>query len=174
MTMHHIASLTFESGPSTSTVAFTSIPQTYTHLQLRVYAKGTTSNNNDWMWIKVNSNSTANTHYMNGTGSAVDAYRYLSTTPNLFIMPNATTANAFGGAIIDLLDYTNTNKNKAAKVIAGYDANGHGSALMSDLLTIDTTAITSIELIPWGLTAFARYSRFDLYGITSNPIATGA
>lgn len=173
--MRHIASLTFPSGASSGTVSFTSIPQIYQHLHLRMTVRGTqTGSNNGWMWIKVNSNSTASSHYTMGNGSVYDSYRYISTTPNLMVMPRAGAAsNVFGIGILDFLDYTSTSKNKTVKALSGYDANGNGGVMISSLLATDTTAITSIELIPWDMTAFAQYSRFDLYGLPSTTF-TGA
>ena len=66
---------------------------------------------------------------------------------------------------MDILDYTNTNKNKTVRVLQGFDENGSGVvAFNSFLYSTNTNAITSLTLTSSG-TSFAQYSSFALYGI---------
>jgi hypothetical protein len=71
----------------------------------------------------------------------------------------------FGGFIVDILDYTSTNKNKTIRCLCGFDANGSGNlGLVSGLWRNSGSAITSLELFPQS-GVIAQYSSFALYGI---------
>lgn len=174
MTMQFIASYTVTASGGDASVTFSSIPQTFTHLQLRIFAKGTnTAASNGWAWFKFNSASSGTSHSLWGDGANPNVASYVSVgSPNSILFPR-TTSTLMGIAIIDILDYTNTNKNKVARVLAGYDANGSGTVQLSSCTWADTTAISSIYLNPWDLANFAQGSRFDLYGITTSDV-TGA
>jgi hypothetical protein len=62
------------------------------------------------------------------------------------------------------LDYTNTNKNKTARSLWGYDANGSGYVGLYSGLWRNTSAINRIDYVPASGT-FPQYSSFALYGI---------
>jgi hypothetical protein len=79
----------------------------------------------------------------------------------------------WSNTIIDILDYTNTNKNKTMRSISGFDRNGGGTVgIWSVLYSTNTNAITSL-ILSGGGSYIANGSRFDLYGITSSQ-ETGA
>ena len=175
MTMHFIQSIT---SPSGAGVNFTSIPATYTHLQLRMYVRSTASATTAIGSIQFN-NDQATTSY-NGNGTTADGATVSNTTQgaNTYIslppMPaNNATASIYGFQIIDILDYTSTTKSKTIKILSGYDANGTGNCFYGGGLWYNTPA--AIHTINFGITTgWASGTRFDLYGITNNPIATGA
>ena len=76
-----------------------------------------------------------------------------------------TTANTFGPMILDILDYTNTNKYKTVRSLSGFDSNGAGKVdFFSGFYFLNTNAITQIDITGGGGT-FAQYSHFALYGI---------
>jgi len=146
---------------------FTSIPSTFTHLQIRLIGNvpaGATS-----LQVQFNSDTTnANYffHELYGSGSAVAATAKTGTQP-LYLqywggLPS--TANIYGAGVIDILDYTNTNKYKTVRSLGGYDANGSGYLMFDSGLWMNTNAITSIKLAP-SPNSFAQYSSFALYGI---------
>jgi hypothetical protein len=159
-----IATVTVGSGGSSS-VSFTSIPSTYTHLQLRIISRNTIAGtSDDWVSYSLNSDTTTTNYYRHrlyGSGSAVGAEsgnnRLLFLSPN-----NGNTASIFGTTIIDILDYANTNKYKTTRVMDAWDGNGSGYVNFMSSLWKDTSAITSITFS--GLT-FVQYSHFALYGI---------
>jgi hypothetical protein len=68
----------------------------------------------------------------------------------------------FGALVIDILDYTNTNKNTTIRSLGGYDANGSGYLQLESMLWNNTAAINQIVL---GTGGWAQYSSFALYGI---------
>ena len=74
------------------------------------------------------------------------------------------TANCFGVAVIDILDYANTNKYKTYRSLTGGDANGSGQVLLRSSNWRSTSAVTSMTLYP-GVGNFTQYSSFALYGI---------
>ena len=160
-----IATTTVGSGGSAS-ISFTSIPSTYTHLQIRFIAKSTTGGSGSTTTsITFNGNAMTKNHYLYANGSSVAAGVGASGDTNN--TPLAGYTSIFGAGVIDILEYKNTNINKTIKALGGYDANGAGElALYSNLYATNTNAITSI-----GLTLlsgnFAQYSQFALYGIKS-------
>ena len=166
-----IASTTVGAG-GVSSITFSSIPSTYTHLQIRYIARNTTSSGGgaeENVRLRVNGITTANYpwHILEGDGAT--AYAAAATTDtSLFvgrIAQNTATANIFGANIIDILDYANTNKYKTIRSLEGMDRNGAGYVgLFSGFNTTNTNAITSIDIFPQAGN-FTQYSSFALYGI---------
>jgi len=75
------------------------------------------------------------------------------------------TANVFGVGIIDILDYTNTNKFKTIKSLTGHDQNGSGFLFLFSGNWRSTAAITSIRFIPANSASWIQHSNFALYGV---------
>ena len=161
-----------------SSVTFSSIVGTYTHLQLRLMARTNGSGiDRSSIALKINADTTAanySYHYLVGDGSSAFAGAAASTFTNNLIggisaytATNAT-ASIFGVGIIDILDYADTNKHKTIRTLAGQDQNGTtGRISLSSGRYGSSSAITSIELIPeYG--SFVQYSSFALYGIRGN------
>ena len=71
----------------------------------------------------------------------------------------------FGVGIIDILDYTNTNKFKTTRSFTGRDANGSGWVWFGSSLWKNSAAINTITIIPTIGTGFQQYTQFALYGI---------
>lgn len=149
-------------------IQFTSIPSTYTHLQIRGIAKSSGTGNQDFK-IRVNSLTTVYTFhalYGNGTSAAAAAatsQTYMKLAYNF--VSASTNTNVFGAIIIDILDYTDTNKLKTIRSLGGVDNNGSGTmSFFSGFHTTATSAITSIELAP-DADNFAANTSFALYGI---------
>jgi hypothetical protein len=166
-----IATVTVGAGGA-ATVDFTSIPATYTHLQVRFIARSDRSaNNEDILFTRYNNDTGTNYayHWLAGNGSGVDIFTGSSTasvwTGSLSAANAASTTLAAG--IIDVLDYTNTNKNTTTRILSGYDSNGHGRVVLSSTLWNNTAAVNRITLLPGFGTIFTQYSQFALYGIKS-------
>ena len=175
MTMHWIGSVTPSSA--TTNINFDSIPQTFTHLQFRVSAA--TNGSADTFTIYGfdgtggNSNSHVHSVYANGSGifngASLNQYN-----PGLTQIP-ANSTSIRGAVIIDILDYRSTNKYKTVRSMGGYDANGSGYISLTSVLPFGFGSSTALNNV-WFYCAnsFAAGSRIDLYGITTNPLATGA
>ena len=149
---------------SAASVTFSSIAGTYKHLQLRITAGNSVS---AYMGMVVNSDTGSNYafHRLSGDGATADSNN--STSRSDMILTGAggmaTTANVFGGFIVDILDYANTNKYKTVRCLNGYDANGSGYMNLSSNVWLNTAAITSLTLS--SASNFRQYSSFALYGI---------
>ena len=161
---------TFSGTGSSGTITFSSIPSTYTHLQLRVLLRGTASNTSDGWNARFNSDTGANYdggHILYGTGSAAGAFHVGASTTYMQpgdIVGASATASMFATAITDILDYTNTNKNTTIRTLYGFDLNGSGTVALSSGLWMNTAAITTITLTT-NSGSFATNSSFALYGI---------
>jgi len=157
-----IATVSVGSGGATS-AEFTSIPGTYTHLQIRCLTGS--SNPGAGMKIEFNSDtSTANyrNHYLYGTGSAVGAGT--DGNSNAWGVQGDGATVGMAGHIVDILDYANTNKYTTMRSLSAYDANGSGLVWFQSLLWMNTNAITNIKIIR-STSGFNQYSHFALYGI---------
>jgi len=179
MTMHHIASSVITGSSAVYAASFNNVPQTFEHLQVRVYARGTQASNSNFVLMQYNADST-NTyyaeHHLIGNGSsAVSSSATSQTYINIGnVTGNAALSNNFGIAIIDILDYRSTTKHKVSKTLIGYDNNGSGEVQISSGLYANPSSILPITLLQLYMANAAVGTRIDLYGITTNPIATGA
>jgi hypothetical protein len=153
-----------------STVTFSSIPQDYTHLQLRISCRSTTAAGLSWSRLRMNSDSTnANYkgHQLYGDGSSTASSAFGS-DPGIaaFLTVGSTgTANVFNAAIIDILDYNNTNKYKTIKVLQGNDTNGAGYIIFHSGVWMSTSSINSLTFLDTSAGNYAQYSTFSLYGV---------
>jgi hypothetical protein len=171
-----IESVTLTSA--TSTISFTSIPATYTHLQIIGIGRTTntadpaTCPNADFL-MRFNGDTGSNYafHLLYGNTSSATGYALASQTYMFAgrLTNSAAIASNFGTSVIDILDYKNTNKNKVVRILTGTDNNGTGSfsgfASLESGLWSNTAAITSITLLPTSSANFTQYSSFALYGI---------
>jgi len=169
-----IATVTVGSGGAAN-VEFTSIPSTYTHLQIRALAKtdrGTYSN--DGINITFNSDSGSNYSYHELTADGTNVSAGSGATQSYIFLQGlaATTGSTstFGVTVIDILDYANTNKYKTVRGLTGFD-NNSGSTNQAGYISFgsgnwrNTNAITSITLDQRSSSNFLQYSHFALYGI---------
>ena len=168
-----IATVTVGSGGSSS-VEFTSIPSTYTHLQVRISAQTDRATYGlDDIKCILNSDTGANYawHTLRGNGSTAFAGAgSSSSTPQFDSFAGTTTSNIFAAGVIDILDYKNTNKYKTLRGLGGGDHNGTiagygGEVGLFSNLWQNTNAITGIKFTPIFGTNFTQYTKFALYGI---------
>jgi hypothetical protein len=166
---YQIATNTVGSGGASS-IVFSSIPQIYTHLQLRISARATSGDSFQLQGL-FNSDSGGNysSHFIYGDGTGVGAaagngsltYASVGNCPG-----SNSSANIFGCTVTEILDYTNTNKFKTTRCISGADRNGTlGYVFFPSANWRSTNAITSITLNVEGGSTFAQNSVASLYGI---------
>lgn len=155
----------------TNEILFSSIPQTYTHLQLRFTARcnlAASTDNNAEMYFNSDTGSNYSQHglYSNNT-SAPGTFGNVSQINVLAgRTPGASsTAGIFGIGIVDILDYTNTNKFKTIRSLTGHDQNGSGFIFLFSGNWRSNSAITSIRFIPANSASWVQYSNFALYGV---------
>ena len=170
-----IATVTVGSGGS-STISFTAIPTTYSHLQLRGSIqtnRGTYGRDEVKFQVgngSVDTSANYSFHYIAGDGSSAYAGNGTSTSYGWIDGVGDSTSGVFGAVVLDILDYANTNKYKTMRVLSGSDYNGVISGL-GDVIYLgsaswrSTSAITAITFLPVDGTAFTQYSTFALYGV---------
>ena len=161
-----------------ATVTFGSIPATYKHLQVRCLMRSANASvDRASLALSYNGDTGTNyvAHYLLGDGSSASsgnptgsgaANNYLGGISNV---PAAlASASIFGVAVIDILDYTNTNKYKTTRTLTGQDQNSSsGRVQLASGLWLSSSAITSVTLqVNTEYTGnFVQYSHFALYGI---------
>jgi hypothetical protein len=163
--MEPIASTLVGAG-GVNQITFNDIPQTYKHLQIRLMATTASSGQHNCE-VRVNGDIGSNysTHQMQGNGSSPLAAGQVSTNRFTFAgIMNPTTGFPFA-AVIDFVDYSNTNKFKTMRSINGSDNNAADTQARVGLgsgLWMSTNAITTISLIGGD---YGQYTRASLYGI---------
>ena len=157
-----------------TSVTFSSIPQTYKHLQIRIIGRSSnTGTNNAQLRLVLNSDTGFNYayHHLSGNGSSASASGGAAGSPFAwitlgtdFIPKDGLTADSFAAAIIDIHDYASTTKNTTVRMLGGNDVNGTtGRINLASGLWISTAAVTSIQVnCP---DTFKSGSTFALYGM---------
>jgi hypothetical protein len=138
---------------SASSVTFSSIPATYTHLQLRMMAIGSGDPT-----ITVNGSSPTKGHHLVATNTTVSSeYLYGQYLDYAYAL-SATNPSV---GVLDFLDYANVNKNKTLRYLYGQDRSGAGEVLIGSKFWNSTSAISSITITA----TIDTNSSFALYGI---------
>jgi len=154
----------YANSGSVASILFSSIPQTYTDLVVKVSTRDTGASQHMFFDL----NGTAPTGFSNtllfGDGSSTYSQRR---TDGLLTFTNETsssTANTFNSMDFYIPNYTSSNYKQ---IILDSVTEQNGSGAYSNLMAIlwrNTAAINSIGLGAAG-TAFAQYSKFSLYGV---------
>jgi hypothetical protein len=160
-----ISSVTVGSGGAAS-MAFTSIPATYTDLVVKVSARDNRALTLDGVLISFNgSTSNFTNKYLLGDGNSASSGILARLTANA---SGATaTASAFGNGEIYIPNYASSNyKSFSSDSVTENNATTVSTGLFANLWS-DTAAITSITLTPNNGTLFDQYSTAYLYGISN-------
>jgi hypothetical protein len=166
-----LATQTVAAGGAAS-ITFSSIPQTYKHLQIRGIVRGTNSGASAHILFRINGDSGANysRHLILADGdNSVQSYGYAGETKaSIGYSVGATSgSNMYGGFVTDILDYQNTNKNKVVKSFCGASNNsGTNYAYLTygSSAWLNTNAVSSITIFNES-SNLEQYSSFALYGI---------
>lgn len=153
---------------SSGTITFSSIPSTYTHLQVRILGRSDTAAVTQTAVLTLNNDTGANYayHTLLGDGTIVSAAGTASASniPRIYSVGNNATASVMSVGIIDIHDYASTTKNKTVRIWTGDDRNGSGRTALSSGLWQSTTAVSRLDII----TAAGNWTtatKFALYGI---------
>ena len=163
---------------TTTNIIFTNIPQTFNHLQVRVYVKSAYAAGEAGVYLNPyiggSGGGTAQYHVLAGNGSSVSETNGTIFFTGINSPINFGTTNMFAAAVIDILDYSTTTKYKSIRSFGGYDSNGAGIVALGEVTRNDSLgAINGMIINDAGGGGWLAGSRIDLYGIsTSN--ATGA
>jgi hypothetical protein len=157
---------------NTASVTFSSLGaySDYKHLQIRTTARTTRALQADGMTIRLNSDSGSNyrAHRLQGNGTAVESsdsgsVTFIRDLPQ--IAGDTATANIFGAMVIDILDFSNANKNTTTRALGGSHTVTFNAISLSSGLWNNTNAVTSITIAPLTGPNFVAGSRFSLYGV---------
>jgi hypothetical protein len=152
---------------SSGTITFSSIPSTYKHLQIRLMAKDTGGVSPE-IQVTFNSDTAANysRHRLTGNGTSAASFGQANTSNIPFIgqvgLPTA--ASTYGVAVIDVLEYANTNIYKTLRVLSGQDSNGGGGLDFTSGSWRNTAAISTVTVSLSG-SNYTTASQIALYGI---------
>ena len=153
-----------------ASITFSNIPQNYAHLQVRAIARSARNEPNDYIYLRFNSDSGNNYSWRTFEAPGAGAPSFgqgLSTSQifTIFITTAQTSANIFGTGVIDILEYSKTNKIKTVRTLSGNEKNGSGYVVFGTGLWQNSNAISTITLTNHGATNFQQHSYFALYGI---------
>lgn len=159
-------------GTAAATITFSSIPQTYKHLQVRVVGRfSANSSGNVDLSMRVNGDTVSGHyawHQLIGNGSS--ATFNTATSTNYIaagVVPNnLATTNTFSGTVIDVLDYTSASKNKTIRALGGVAPASTLQVQLASGLWISTAAVTSLSFFDgMNVTNFMVGTRISLYGV---------
>lgn len=148
MSMYPIAEF---SGNASSETVFTSIPQTFDHLQIWIYGRDENpSSNFDNLYMRFNADFNNNYawHYLYADGASTSSQSgaSLGFMPIGILPSKSLTANVYGPTIIEILDYSSTTKFKTTRSMSGFDANGSGIVTVASGHWRSTSGITQIQI----------------------------
>jgi hypothetical protein len=165
---------TFQSGmfaiatvslTTASTIVFDNIPSNYSHLQIRMCNLSEVLAGDVRLQFNSDTGSNYALHYLYGNGASATAGGSANTT---YSYGSVSGNSSYPGvAIMDVLDYTSTTKNKTVRSLGGVDVNGSGGYVwFASGLWKPTTpvAINKITLFINNYN-FNANSHFALYGI---------
>ena len=158
---------------SVADITFSSIPSTYTHLQIRGIGQDNRATYGISEFALQFNGDTASNYSMHGLygngASAIGEYE----TNTTYIRANGAlgtlVGGTFGAFVIDILDYKNTSKYKTTRNLCGVDINGTiagfgGRAALWSGSWRNTNAINAIKLYSTNGN-LQQYTSFALYGI---------
>lgn len=171
-----ITSSTVASG-TVSSVTFSSIPNTYTDLLIKVSARSTNIGNNYDNYYLTMNGTAGGTAYSDrllyGVGSSNGSFNHIGTTQmQIGATPNtAGTASTFDNTEIYINNYASTSiyKSVSSDIAVERNTTTNGATFVAVVtgLWSSNSAITSLVLTP-DATNFVQYSSIYLYGIKNS------
>ena len=160
-----------------SSVTFSSIPQTYEHLQLRyTLTLAAASNTYQRLWLGDGSADTGTDysyHVIYAHDSTAGAWKGTGEANGIYAGQAAgNTDKAWTSpTIVDIFDYVNTNKNTTVQILNWDGGNSTTNADYSTFasgLWADSAAVDTILINNRYANNFLRGSEFTLYGLNSS------
>ena len=156
---------------SSGLITFSSIPSTYSHLQIRgIFRSSETTGTNIYInLINNDSGSNYTAHRIQGDGSSRTSAG-AANQPDIFAgraPGTGTTTGTMGAIILDIHDYASTTKLKTLRMLSGQNSNDTYAGLISlrSGLWRNTNAINSISFDLGAGVNFSTSTTFALYGI---------
>lgn len=166
-----ISTVTVGSGGTTS-ISFSSIPQTYSDLLVLFSLREDTDDRNVKLTFNSSSSSIYSGKYL--MGSAGTNYTGTDTNNTYFTIvtgavASPATVNTFGNSLLYIPRYTSTSYNKSIRIDTtneNADSGNSGCAIYAGVWA-STSAISGITFTPWA-SKFVQYSTATLYGIKNS------
>lgn len=154
-------------GSAQASVSFSSINQGYRDLILVMQIRTTRSATSDGGFVRANSDSGANYARvgMYGNGSSTGSFTGTETGFYLSVTGNNATSGVFDMNVLQIMDYSATDKHKTA--LLRESENQITTVLAEAQRWANTAAITSLTIVPQVGPNLAAGSTFALYGIAS-------
>jgi hypothetical protein len=158
---------------SSGTITFSSIPSTYTSLQVRAISKtSTVADGVNSSLIRLNGDSGNNYayHTLYGDGTTVSAQGVATQSSGAIyyssVLSGTNNTNMVGTLILDLHDYASTSRYKTLRTLGGGETNGNGTSYvaLTSSLWQSTAAVSSISFITVSGN-WTTQTQFALYGI---------
>jgi len=158
-------------GTSAASITFSSIPSTYKHLQIRGIARSTFGSAYGGLGFRING-VTSSVYSSHGLWTdTIDTFTiiseaYLSQSSSYVkygLTGASAGANIFGAFITDILDYTNTSKNRTLKTL--YTSPAPDMVGFASGNNFSTTAVTSFNILSADGGSLVAGTRISLYGI---------
>jgi hypothetical protein len=165
---YELISSSIVTGTTTYEVIFSSIPQTYKHLQIRAAVMANAGAGLSNLALEFNSigGSSYGRHMLTATGAGITS-AYTGSVQEAVVGQNTGNSTTIPGVyIIDILDYVSTVKNTTVRSRFGAytGTSNRGVGLWSNLFT-DTSAISRILCHQQDGAPYYAGTRFSLYGI---------
>jgi hypothetical protein len=161
-----IQSVTVGSGGSSS-IVFSTLPNTYTDLVLKISARTNRSNVTDAISLKLNNVTTNQSSlYMESTGSSSNSGT-LSTIRGQSCGNNAT-SGTFGNCEFYIPNYAGSLSKSTPSLGVAENRDSAAFMWLVSNLWNSTAAITDIEIINVNSATFLQHSTASLYGITKS------
>ena len=157
---------------SAASVTFSSIPATYTDLVLRMSVRESSSSAGSPSVIRFNgagSGTNLSQTYVAGSGSSASSNRVASFPGYLGqFQDGSATASTFGSVEIYIPSYL-ASQSKPFSTVNIYENNSASLYYIEAIANLfsDSTAISSIEIVPYSTSTFVSGSSFYLYGISN-------
>ena len=158
---------------SSPSITFSSIPQTYKHLQIRGIGNAS-GNSADFGALGVRFNNDTGSNYTRHglrSNPGGNTYSIVSITGTTFTSPSegvyldSAGSVIMGTSVIDILDYTSTTKTKTSRGLSGIVWSGSGGMVFwGSGLWKNTNAVTSVTLYQQNAN-FGTGTSFALYGL---------
>ena len=156
---------------SASSVTFSGLDaySDYKHLQIRHISRLDTAFSGGTVFFNLNGDTGSNyaRHFILGSGSSVTVTAQSSVVYGdaANSVGGAEATSIFGGAVLDILDFSSTSKNTTTRALGGVAGSSYYSIKLVSSLWNNTSAVTSINLNTLGSGNFVAGSRFSLYGV---------
>lgn len=156
----------------TATVTFSSIPNSYAHLELWASMRGNNASPFQDYYMQFNGD-TSNTYrrgeyWIRGSQTAPSGYGVNSSLPSVYGgqgLGDQAGANYFAATLLQINDYASSTKFKTVDSLTGNQNTSDGFAIWYDGVWENTAAINSISLINTGGSVFRANTYFTLFGV---------